>query len=162
MLRNAVRTAAFLAASVMPAMAHHDGDTFSLNGIVVSHAHTTEVSATAHSMDVFLTIENITDQPVTLTGASVDFASAGVFQVPSVSDTGTLSVREVTAVEIAPGQTLTMQPSGVHIVFHDVQQTFEEGGHFHATLMFGNVGEVEVEVEVEDSGDDHHHDKQTS
>lgn len=167
MFHHAVRAAAVLAAFVMPALAHHDGESSSLNGIVVSHAHTVEVSATAHSMDVFLTIENTTAQPVTLTGASVDFAAAGVFQAPSVSDSGTMSIKEVTALEIAPGQTLTMQPSGVHIVFHDVKRSFQEGEHFHATLMFDDLGELEVEVEVEHSGhedshSDHPHDEQIS
>jgi len=163
MFHHAVRAAAVLAALVMPAVAHHAGDSFSLNGIVISHAHTVEVSATAHSMDVFLTIENTTDQPVTLTGASVDFAAAGVFQAPSVNDSGTMSIKEVKALEIAPGQTLTMQPSGVHIVFHDVKRSYQEGDHFHATLMFGDSGEVEIEVEVEHSDDeDHQHGAQIS
>lgn len=158
MFRNALRTAAFLVASVVPAMAHHDGDTFDLNGITVSHAHTVAISATAHSMDVFLTIENTSEKPVTLTGASVDFAAAGVFQAPVVNDSGTMSVTEIAALEIAPGQTLTMQPSGVHIVFHDVKRALAEGDHFHATLSFEALGDIEIEVEVEHAEDHHDHD----
>jgi copper(I)-binding protein len=162
MFHHAIRAATLLVAFVVPALAHHDGDAFSLDGIVISHAHTVEVSASAHSMDVFLTIENTTEKPVTITSASVDFAAAGIFQAPSISDSGTMSVREVTALQIAPGQTLTMQPSGVHLVFHDVKNTFEDGDHFHAVLKFKGQGEVEIEVEVEHSHDDHQHSGQTS
>ncbi|SLN73389.1 hypothetical protein ROJ8625_03926 [Roseivivax jejudonensis] len=162
MFQRTLFATAIAAASVMPAFAHHDGDTASTSGIVVSHAHTVEVSATAHSMDVFLTIENTSDVAVTLTGASVDFAADGVFQAPSVDDSGKMSVREVTALEIAPGQVLTMQPSGVHVVFHDVKRAFEAGEHFHADLTFEDVGTLEIEVEVEAGDHDLEHDAETS
>ena len=162
MFHRAITAAAISAAFIMPAAAHHDGDIFEANGIVVSHAHTVEVSASAHSMDVFMTIENTTDTAVTLTGASVDFADSGIFQAPSVSDSGTMSVREVSALEIAPGQVLTMQPSGVHVVFHNVQEAFEGGDHFHAHLTFDGLGEMEIEVEVEHGDHDHDHDAETS
>lgn len=150
MFRRSFLAATLAAAAALPAIAHHDGDQYGAGQVVVSHAHTVAVSGTAHAIDVFVTIENTGETPVTLTGAEVDFAAPGVFQAPSVAEDGTMSIREVSQVEIAPGQTITMQPGGLHIVFNDVQQPVEAGAHFHAHLLFADMPEVEVDVEVED------------
>ncbi|ETX13706.1 hypothetical protein OCH239_08850 [Roseivivax halodurans JCM 10272] len=157
-----MRTIAAASAALLlaiPVTAHHDGEAARDSGIVVSHAYTIEAGATAHSIDVFVTIENTTDTPAVLTAAEVDFAEPGVFQAPSVDDSGKMSIREIAALEIAPGQMLTMQPGGIHIVFHDVQERVEAGDHFHAHLEFEGVGEIEIEVEVEHADEEHDHDE---
>jgi periplasmic copper chaperone A len=65
----------------------------------------------------------------------------------------------VQAVEIAPGQTLTFQPGGVHLVLQSVQRAFEHGQHFDLALTFEKAGTVEVEVEIEEleHEDEHEH-----
>lgn len=158
MFQHTLATALVAASLAMPAYAHHDGDSATAAGIVISHAHTIEVSETAHSIDVFVTIENTSDQAITLTAASVDFAAGGILQAPAIDDNGVMSVREISGLQIAPGQTLTMQPNGVHMVFHGVQQSFEAGEHFHADLTFDTAGVIEIEVEVEEGTHaDHDH-----
>ncbi|ETX28460.1 copper chaperone PCu(A)C [Roseivivax isoporae] len=159
MFRRTFLAAALAAGTVMPVSAHHDGDTFANAGITVSHAYTVAGSATAHAIEVFVTIENASDTAVTLTAAEIDFAAPGVFQAPTVDDQGVLAVRDIAAVEIAAGQTLTMQPGGIHIVFNDVQQPLAPGDHFHAHLDFADLGEIEIEVEVERADEqEHQHD----
>ena len=156
-----MRTIAAASAALLlavPVTAHHDGESASAAGISVSHAYTIEAGAMAHSMEVFVTIENTGDTPAVLTGAEVDFAERGVFQAPSVDDDGRMSVREISALEIAPGQTLTMQPGGIHIVFHDVQERVAAGDSFHAHLDFEKAGEIEIDVEVERADEAHDHD----
>ncbi|WP_424931052.1 copper chaperone PCu(A)C [Amaricoccus macauensis] len=157
-----IRTIAAASAALLlavPVTAHHDGEAARDAGIVVSHAYTVEAGATAHSINVFVTIENTNKTPAVLTAAEVDFAEPGVFQAPSVDQSGKMSIQEITALEIAPSQTLTMQPGGIHIVFHDVQEHVEAGDHFHAHLEFEGVGEIEIEVEVEHSDDEHYHEE---
>ena len=158
MIRKAFLAAALALAAALPAAAHHDGDTYAKDTVRVSHAWTEETAEMAHAIDVYMTIENTGEEPVTLTAAEVDFAQAGVFQAQVVGDDGTLRTREIKQVEIAPGQSVTMQPGGLHIVFNDVQRTLNAGDHFHAHLRFAQVGELEIEVEVEGDHDDHEHD----
>lgn len=148
-IRTVLASLALAITAVLPAAAHHDGHIFTKGAAKVSHAWTVETGKTAHAVEIYMTIENTGDAPIRLTGASVRLADAGVFQSPVVGDDGALSVRELTAVEIAPGQSITMQPAGLHIVFNDVQRTLRAGGHFHATLTFAEIGALEIDVDVE-------------
>ena len=63
---------------------------------------------------------------------------------------GALSVREIPAVEIAAGQTLTFQRGGITLVLDNVQRPLEGGQHFDMVLEFAKAGTVEVEVEIEE------------
>ena len=135
------------------ALAHHAGERATAGDLSVSHAWTVEVAALAHAVDVYLTIENRGGAPDRLIAAAVDFADEVEIQAPVVED-GVLKTATVRAVEIAPGQTLTFQPGGVHLVLQSVQRTFEHGQHFDLTLTFERAGSIEVEVEVEEPDHD--------
>jgi periplasmic copper chaperone A len=82
--RSATLAAALLAT---PVLAHHDGDRFAAEAITVSHAWTVETSATAHAIEVFLTIDNEGEAPDRLVAASVRFADPAVFQAAVVGAT---------------------------------------------------------------------------
>ncbi|WP_366655633.1 copper chaperone PCu(A)C [Fodinicurvata sp. EGI_FJ10296] len=148
----AASLAAFMAAGV--AIAHHGETPVEVGAMAVSHSWTQETSATAHSMSVFTTIDNHGEESDRLISAGTDFADAGVFRAPVLSEDGALQVVDVPAVEIAPGQTLTLEPGGVHIVLPDVQQAFLEGDHFHMDLEFEKAGSVRVAVDVDHGHDD--------
>jgi periplasmic copper chaperone A len=138
------------------ALAHHAGEVVKAGDLLVSHAWTYEVAGMAHAADVYLTIENQGDAPDRLIAASVDFAKEVEIQAPVVQD-GVLKTATVQAVEIAPGQTLTFQPGGVHLVLQSVQRTFAHGQHFELALTFEKAGTVAVAVEVEEP--DEHEDE---
>jgi periplasmic copper chaperone A len=139
------------------ANAHHDGEVSRLGDVVVSHAWTEETGAMAHGIDVFLTIDNQGDAAVRLVSVSTGFTAAGVFQEPMVGSDGALAIQEVAAIEVAPGQTVTFQPGGVHISLQNTQRALEGGEHFDMTLDFGEAGTVEVEVEIEHHDDEPGH-----
>ena len=146
-LRTAL--AAALLASPFAAAAHHDGDVVQLSQIAVSHAWTEETGDMAHGVDVFLTIANEGEAPVRLIAADTGFTEPGVFQTPVVAEDGALAIREVPAIEIAPGQTITFQPGGLRISLGNAQRVHDAGDHFHMTLEFEGAGEMEIDVEVE-------------
>ena len=156
MIRHILIAATVVILAVVPATAHHDGEQFSKSNISVSHAWTGETGTMAHAVEVYMTIQNNGAEAVTLTGADVDFARPGMFQAQVVGEDGTLRTREVATVEVAAGQSVTMQPGGLRIVFNDVQRTLRAGDHFHAHLEFADIGELEIEVEVEKLDDDEH------
>jgi copper(I)-binding protein len=152
--------ATLLAATATFAYAHHDGERFKVGDLMVSHAYMYENAATAHATRVYLTIENTGSAADRLVGASVDFATKVVFEGQAIDTEGTLAVTEVTALGIAPGQTLTLQPGAMWIELEGVHKTFEHGEHFDMTLTFEKAGTVEIEVEIEEApdGEDHDHD----
>jgi copper(I)-binding protein len=166
-MNGSLKAAALAAILAAPAVgfAHHAGEVFRLGDeVMVSHAWTEETGETSHSVDVFLTIENQGDAAVRLVAATTGFSDAGRFQAPVLGDDGALAIREVPAIEVAPGQTVTFQPGGVHIVLPNVKQGFEGGEHFDMTLDFGEAGTVAIEVEVEhhDGEAEHDHDEPES
>ncbi|RIA56188.1 copper chaperone PCu(A)C [Dichotomicrobium thermohalophilum] len=154
MIRYILMAAAFTLAAGLPATAHHDGEQYRKASVSVSHAWTGATAEMAHAIEVYMTIENAGSEPVTLTGADVSFARPGVFQAQVVGADGTLRTREVNTVEIGPGQSVTMQPGGLRIVFNDVQRRLFAGDYFQAHLEFAEIGEVEIDVEVEKLGEE--------
>ncbi|RFC64041.1 copper chaperone PCu(A)C [Fulvimarina endophytica] len=152
-----------LPASALPAFAHHPGEgavTSVGEAVSVSHAYTFANAGTAHSMRVYLTIENRGDSAVELTGASADFAETVLFEAQTL-DGGTLRTATAETLSIGAGQTLTLQPGAVWIELESVKKAFAAGDHFHLDLTFASLGTVEIEVEVEAppaAGDHHDHD----
>jgi periplasmic copper chaperone A len=134
------------------ALAHHAGEIVAAGDLRISHAWTYEVAKMAHAVDVYLTIDNKGGSADRLIAASVDFSDEVQIQAP-VLENGVLKTTTVQAVEIAPGQTLTFQPGGVHLVLQSVQRTFEHGQHFDLALTFEKAGSVQVEVEIEEPAD---------
>jgi copper(I)-binding protein len=143
---------ALVAGLATSALAHHDGEVVAAGDLLVSHGWTYEVAATAHAVDVYVTIDNQGDAADRLIAAAVGFADAVEIQAP-VLDDGVLKTTTVQAVEIAPGQVLTFQPGGLHLVLQSVQRTFAHGQHFDLTLTFEKAGTVAIEIEIEDQGE---------
>jgi copper(I)-binding protein len=148
----------FAAGLAGAALAHHAGEKVAAGDLRVSHAWAFEVAAMAHAVDVYLTIDNVGEAPDRLIAAAVDFAAEVEIQAPVVED-GVLKTATVRAVEIAPGQTLTFQPGGIHLVLQSVQRAFEHGQHFDLALTFERAGTVEVEVEIEEPDHEEEHEE---
>jgi copper(I)-binding protein len=148
---NVFKSAALAALLLAPVTtaAHHDEAFYRLGPVTVSHVWTEETGRMSHGLDVFLTVENTGEAPVRLIAAETGFTDAGVFQSPVVGEDGALSVRDLSAIEVAPGQTITFQPGGLSVSLQNTQRGYDAGDHFHMTLEFETLGALEVEVEVE-------------
>lgn len=154
MLKKIVIAAALAVAAPLaihalaPASAHHPGETAAKGDIKVSHGWTVANSSMAHAIEVYATIWNEGETADELVGADVAFADDAVIQAQRVSDAGTLKTRDLTGVELAPGQAITLHPQGVRLVFNDVQRVLKPGDSFEAHLEFAEAGEVALEVTV--------------
>ncbi len=60
-----------------------------------------------------------------------------------------MKMEQVTAIDAAAGETVTLAPGGLHIMLFDAAESFQEGDSFPLTLTFETAGEVEVTVKVE-------------
>ena len=96
----------------------------------------------------YLTITNTGTAPDRLMGGSTDVA--GGVEVHQMSmDNGVMKMRPVTGgLEIKPGETVKLDPSGYHLMFTGMKQPLKEGEHFKVTLDFINAGKVDVDFGV--------------
>ena len=60
-------------------------------------------------------------------------------------DGGVMKMRPVEGgLEIKPGETVTLKPASLHVMFLDLKQPLEEGKTVKATLKFDNAGTIDV------------------
>ena len=96
----------------------------------------------------YMTITNKGTAPDTVSCVSDD-ASAQC-QIHSMTmEGGVMKMRPVEGgLEIKPGETVTLQPGGYHIMFVNLKHALEQGQSVKATLKFEHAGTVDVEYPI--------------
>jgi copper(I)-binding protein len=100
----------------------------------------------------YLTITNKGATPDRLIGGSASFA--GRFEIHAMTvEQGVMRMRPVQqGLEIKPGETVELKPSGLHVMFLDLIQPLRAGERPKGVLTFEKAGAVEVEYAVEPMG----------
>jgi copper(I)-binding protein len=100
----------------------------------------------------YLEIKNTGTAPDRLIGGSSEIA--GRFEIHEMTmQDGVMKMRPVEGgVEIAPGQSIKLAPSGYHLMFLDLKTPPVQGKFFRGTLVFEKAGKVDVEFDVEGMG----------
>ncbi len=100
----------------------------------------------------YMTITNTGTATDHLIGGSTTVASR--FEVHEMKiDNGIMKMRPVAGgIEIKPGQTVQLNPSGFHVMLIGLKQQLKQGDHFKATLEFEKAGKVDVDFTVEGLG----------
>jgi copper(I)-binding protein len=72
--------------------------------------------------------------------------ASGQCQIHAMTmDNGVMKMRPVEGgVEIKPGETVTLKPSGLHVMFMDLKHALKQGDTVEATLQFDKAGSVKV------------------
>jgi copper(I)-binding protein len=65
-----------------------------------------------------------------------------------VLEDGIARMRQIEAIEIAPGEPATLEPGGLHIMLMGLTGKLEEGAFLPLTLTFENAGHVTLEVPI--------------
>jgi periplasmic copper chaperone A len=100
----------------------------------------------------YLTITNTGSEADRLVGGSAAFAKAVEVHEMKM-DKGIMKMRELAkGLEIRPGQTVTLDPSGYHIMFAGLKQPLKKGEHVKVTLQFAKAGKADVDFTVEGIG----------
>lgn len=102
----------------------------------------------ASAAAAYMTITNNGNAPDRLSCVSSD-VSAGC-QIHSMTmDNGVMKMRPVEGgLEIKPGETVTLKPSGLHVMLTDLKTPLEQGKTVAVTLRFEKAGPVKVELPV--------------
>jgi copper(I)-binding protein len=92
----------------------------------------------------------------TLLFGSVDSTIAASVEVHETVPTGEsdeegmamMMMQEVESIELPAGETVSLEPGGLHIMLIDITQPLEIGQKFDLALNFETAGEMVLEVEV--------------
>jgi copper(I)-binding protein len=99
----------------------------------------------------YMTIKNNGSTADRLVGGSIDIADRFQLHAMTMED-GVAKMRELSGVEIKPGQTVEFKPGGSHIMFVDLKHPLSKGDHINGTLVLERAGTVEIEYSVEGIG----------
>jgi periplasmic copper chaperone A len=99
----------------------------------------------------YMTIKNNGTMPDQLIGGSVDVADRFELHVTTIEN-GIARMRELSEIEIKPGQTIEFKPGGSHAMFVDLKHPLSKGEHVKGTLIFEHAGTVQIEYSVEGIG----------
>ena len=146
-------TAGRLAALALLALAAHPalaGDV-TLGDIVIHQPWARATPGGAEVGGGYLTIENKGAAPDRLTGGS--FAASSGFALHSMTtDGGVMRMRPAGPLDIPPGTSVTLDPSGPHIMFTGLKRGLKAGETVPGTLTFERAGTARVDFAVEGFG----------
>lgn len=116
--------------------------------LVVYDAFTRAMPPTARTGGGFVSILNKGETPDRLVLASSPAAPVVQLHNMTMQD-GVMVMREMQdGIEIGAGETVTLKPGGMHIMFVDAAEPFVEGGTVPLTLEFEVAGRVMIDLPV--------------
>ena len=136
--------AALLALAAAPALAQQ----FVAGDIVVEKPWARATPKGAAVAAGYLTIRNRGAVADKLTGGTADFAGAVEVHEMSLKD-GVMTMRQLAdGLEIPPNGSLTLAPSGIHLMFQSLKRQLAKGETVKVTLTFEHAGALPVEFAV--------------
>ena len=119
--------------------------------LVIQHPWTRATPGGAQVAGGYLTVVNRGAAPDRLVGGS--FAAAQSFGLHEMTvDGGVMRMRQTGPLDIPPGASLTLAPSGKHIMFTGLKRGLKKGEALDGTLVFERAGTVAVRFTVEGLG----------
>jgi hypothetical protein len=100
----------------------------------------------------YMTLHNTGTAPDRLLSAETPVAEVAELHTHLMDD-GVMRMRQVRAVEVAPGSGTVLQPGGLHVMLMGLKAPLKAGETFPLTLTFERGGETTVEVAVRSLGE---------
>jgi hypothetical protein len=98
-----------------------------------------------------MTITNTGQTDDTLVAATTDVSEAVELHTMSMTD-GVMRMRQLEGgVPLPAGETVKLEPGGLHVMLIGLNDRLEKGETFAMTLTFENAGQLEVEATVGES-----------
>ena len=126
----------------------HEG---SSKGVTVAHPWVRATPGGSTIAAAFMEIKTATGVSDKLIAASSPVA--GRVEVHThIKDGDVMKMRRVEALELKPGESRVMKPSGDHVMMFDLKTPLKEGELVKLVLSFEKAGAIEVEATVEPIG----------
>ena len=164
LIAKTLAAAAMLAMTSSFAIAHD----YKVGDLTIDHPWTRATPPKAKAGGGFATITNLGSEDDRLVSASSSAANRVEIHEMAVKD-GIMTMREKEdGIALPAGETIALEPGGLHIMFMQLNGPFEEGSLVPVTLTFEKSGTIEVDMTVEKMGakgkshDGHHGDHHSS
>lgn len=148
MFRRLSLAAAALVIAAVPAFA----EPVSVGNLSIDGPWSRASAGPARAGAAFMTITNNGPVIDRLLSATADDTARRVELHTHINDNGVMRMRQVVAIDLPPGQTVTLQPGGLHIMMMELVAPLAEGASFPLTLSFEKAGSVTVDVPVQAAG----------
>jgi periplasmic copper chaperone A len=99
----------------------------------------------------YFTVRNAGHETAVIVAISCPAAAMAMLHETTVEG-GTSRMRPRERLEIAPGQTVVLEPGGLHVMLHGLKRTLVVGEHVPLTLQLGNGEELAVSAQVRPIG----------
>ena len=96
----------------------------------------------------YMVIDNSGREDDSLVMASLDICGRTELHLSTIDDDGVMSMRQVQQIEVPAGESIALEPGGLHVMCIDRQVELKPGDRVPMTLSFVNAGEVVVEAEI--------------
>lgn len=103
--------------------------------VLVEDGYVQALPPTVQNTSAYMHITNNTDEVLVLTGADSPLARSVMLHETRDTD-GMMSMEHVMSVEIAPGDTVSLQPGGLHVMLMGLSQTLQVGDTVELSLHF--------------------------
>ena len=147
--RSVMRTLAPMAAAV--ALAFSAGTAWAAD-ITVQDVWARSSIGKSPTGAAFLTITNSGAADDQLIAASAPAVSPITELHTHIKDGDVMKMRQVESIAVPAGQTVTLQPGGLHVMFMKLSDSLTEGQSFPMTLTFAKAGTIETTVTVKTAG----------
>lgn len=132
-----------------------------------THPWSRASAASAANGVVYMAVTNTGDETDRLIGATTPMAREVQIHMHEEVD-GVMQMRRLDAIEIAPGETMLLEPGGRHLMLMGLTGRLQEDTTYPMTLIFERAGEVAIDVVVEapgaagpEGGMEHHDEHET-
>lgn len=130
---------------VSPLSAHE----VTVSDLQIIHPHIPQPAATAKSAGGYMSIVNNGTEPERLIGVETGIAAKAEVHESRVDANGVGTMEHVEFVEIPPGETVSLERGGSHIMLMGLAGSLKEGEAHKATLIFERAGRVEIEFHID-------------
>lgn len=139
---------AFAACALPTLLSAHE---FKLGGLTVVHPYAIATPKTAKTAAGYFTVTNNGDTADRLIG--IESEPTGSLHETTTDANGVARMGEVEAIDLAPGQTVTLAPRGIHVMFTGLTKPFLIGDKIPAKLVFEQAGVLDVVFNVQSRTD---------
>ena len=145
---KSVVAAAAISLLSVPAIA----EDYTIGDLTLSQTWTRATPPKAKAGGGFVSITNNGQSADRLVAASSDVAAKVELHEMAVTD-GVMKMRQMdNGIAIPAGETVSLKPGGLHIMFMGLKQSFEQGTSIPVVLTFENAGEIAVDLSVAKMG----------
>jgi copper(I)-binding protein len=104
--------------------------------------------ASAANAAFYMTIRNSGQVQDSLDSVEIDICDNTQLHETNIDEDGVMSMTQVTKIDIPGGETVPLEPGGLHVMCLGLKSALEAGEEIPITLSFAGSGEIQVQAEI--------------